>query len=53
MNSFLEFLLCIFIAWIVYRFLRMAVADGMRDALRDVIEDDEPREPKPFFHRER
>ena len=41
MSPILEFLLCVFATWLAYRFLRMAVADGVRDALRETI-DDEP-----------
>lgn len=40
MNGFLEYLLCVFATWLTYRFLRMAVADGVRDALRETIDDD-------------
>lgn len=40
MIGFLEFLACLFLVWIAYRFLRMAVADGVRDALKEIAEDD-------------
>ena len=36
MNSFLEFLACLFVTWLAYRFLRLAVADGVRDAIREI-----------------
>ena len=35
MNSFLEYLCCVFLTWCVYRIIRLAVADGIRDALND------------------
>ena len=40
MNSFLEFLACLFVTWLAYRFLRLAVADGVRDALREIDGDE-------------
>lgn len=40
MNSFLEFLACLFVTWLAYRFLRLAVADGVRDAIREIDGDE-------------